>query len=375
VARGKSKAPARATEREVLHAQVVEGNQMLAKEDKGSQDAEAMLALPGARGGVGDVSSAGDVPLETGRQDPQSVASPDAKGKRKGQGQRQLTAQHLTVQHKVSTDGSTGESFRRGVAKAKAFRSESEEERVQSQPRQTILARSDTPEFGPKTTQQTHWLTLKAAHPQIGMKARVTNDLELFERECRTLGLSWPNRQDGEPRPARMDLEGIIRLTEKSGLLVFIDNDVGWIPTRAVVGMSPFQAVHPTVGMKASVTADAAIYERECRAAGLSWPNRPEGTPRSAKIGCEGEIERVERGDSLVYLSGGVMWVPTRSLVGFESFQARKGKGKGKGKGHGAPKRRESEDSGGGFFGVASDVLGTLFRSLSGESTGEDDES
>ena len=64
------------------------------------------------------------------------------------------------------------------------------------------------------------------------------------------------------------------------------------------------------VGMNVSVTTDPVIYERECKAAGLSWPDRAEGQPRSAKMGLQGEIEKIEKGDSLVCISNlGAPWV------------------------------------------------------------------
>lgn len=80
--------------------------------------------------------------------------------------------------------------------------------------------------------------------------------------------------------------------------------------------------IQPYVGMQVRVTTDEIIYERECRIAGLSWPNADDdGRLRTRKIGLEGRIEEIDLTDKTVHLSDDVRWVPLRALVGCETYQ------------------------------------------------------
>jgi len=80
----------------------------------------------------------------------------------------------------------------------------------------------------------------------------------------------------------------------------------------------------PKNGMRVCVTADAAVYEQECRASQLSWPNLNDGQPRRSRMGREGCIEKIDISDMTACISDGVSWVPIRALVGFENFKALK---------------------------------------------------
>jgi serine/threonine protein kinase len=76
------------------------------------------------------------------------------------------------------------------------------------------------------------------------------------------------------------------------------------------------------VGSWVRITTDPAIYERECRASELSWPNLSDGRPRTIKMGAEGCIEDIDFDDMTVRLSDGLKWLPIRALVGFEDYEA-----------------------------------------------------
>jgi hypothetical protein len=90
------------------------------------------------------------------------------------------------------------------------------------------------------------------------------------------------------------------------------------------------------VGMTVKVTTDVDKHERECKALGMSWPDKANGEPRTTQLGREAVVTS-ER-DGKAQLPDGLGWVPIRSLDGYEdsvSGQGPDNSGKGGKKGRG----------------------------------------
>lgn len=95
-----------------------------------------------------------------------------------------------------------------------------------------------------------------------------------------------------------------------------------WTPEkRTAVDLESPQSGSPQRGVWVRVTTDAALFERECMASGLSWPNLVDGPPRSTRLGAQGFVEKIDFSDLTVDLSDDVRWVPIGALVGFENFR------------------------------------------------------
>jgi len=113
-----------------------------------------------------------------------------------------------------------------------------------------------------------------------------------------------------------LDLDRVTVMSRKSERI----GTQGYHPPERFMNFSQEGALH--LEMVVQVTTDAAIYEQECRASDLSWPNLSDGRPRTIKMGAQACITDIDLDDLTVNLNDGVKWVPIRALIGFENYES-----------------------------------------------------
>lgn len=152
-----------------------------------------------------------------------------------------------------------------------------------------------------KPTEESGW-------PEVGLLVLVTSDEHKLEEACRASNLGWPCGPAGLPWTRKLGRQGRVVTVDWRDHTAFLDRNVEWVPIAAIESEVLWQE-WLVDGHSVRVTTDALLLEHECRLAGLSWPKASSGMLRTACLGAESRIQKVDPKDCTIQLDG-LGWVP-----------------------------------------------------------------